>query len=568
MTDSQPHQSNRLPVMLLSSACLVFFASLVYRAFYFMELSGTVCYEMEAATRIIGGRMPYYDFYFDQPLLSAYMRIPSVILARLFADLAGSREMLVVTPFWSRALSSYIITALTAVLSFLLCFYVVISVRLSQKSLRSLAAALVGYGLANFAMGFVFGCAQHVFCLLLTPYLFLRAIRWAGAKPAIWLPIICGVLAGLGAGMSPLFLPVILLVEVTELLSTRFQKRKPPVEFWALLAAYALSWTWILTLSSAALAELDDWIIPLKIASLHLDQIAFYGSGSTPDRRSVIYLCSAVMISCFGLTNRAPLLRPLATVMMCGFSIYLSTMTGLSSELSILIWSMCLALSVIAIILIDGALLANFARRYPYLTYREARVNRVKVVLFALFCLAALGIMAGCETMERRENIAVAVGPQALDPDFIDIETALVNYSKPDQKVLILNGRLLPTFPIYARVNRQICGYYLSSEPLSTVANIQDHSLTDQVFGKPFGWLAKVKAKLYSRIGAEIQIQKPAVILVEGGQTYDKMKDMGILAIILKDYTAEGEGRYHSWSSGAKEFADWNYRYNIFRLKK
>ncbi len=568
MTDSQPHQLYKLPVMLLAAACLVFSASLIYRAFYFMELSGTVCYEMEAAGRIIAGQMPFYDFYFDQSLLIAYLRIPAVFLAKLFADLASSRAILVVTPFWSSALSSYIITALTAVLSFLLCFYIVTSSRLPQKPLRLLAAALVGVGLANFAMGFVFGCAQHIFCLLLTPYLFLRAIRWAGAKPPVWLRILCGVLAGLGAGISPLFLPVILLVEITELVSTRFQKLKPPVEFWALLAAYALSWTWILTLNAAALAELDDWIIPLKIASLHLDQIAFYGYGATPDRRSVIYLCTAVMVICFGLISRAPFLRPLATVMMGGFSIYLSTMTGLSSELSILIWSMCLALSVIAIIFIDGSLVANFARRYPYLSHRETRVNSVKVYLFALFCLGSLGVMAGCETMERRENITVTIGPRALDPDFIDIETALTNYSRPDQKVLILNGRLLPTFPVYARVNRQICGYYLSSEPLSTMANIQDHSLTDQILGKPFGWLTKLKAKLYSRIGAEIQIQKPAVILVEGGQTYDKLQEMGIVSIILKDYTAEGEGRYHSWCSGAKEFADWNYRYNIFRLKK
>jgi len=569
MTELKDHELKVVPpAMLLTAAGLVFLAAIVYRAFYFMELSGPVCYELEAASRLRAGQIPFYDFYFDQSLLNAYLRLPTVILARLFGDLAHSDEILVVTPYWASALASYITTTIVALLSFSLCCYITLKSSLSEKNLRLLAAVLVGIGLANFATGFVFGCAQHIFCLFFTPYLFLRASIWSGGKPALPLHIICGLLAGLGAGLNPLFLSLPLFIEVAELVAAGFQKRKPAVEFFVLLVTFVLSWTWIFLLNSDSISQLDDWIVPLKFASLHLDQIAFYGYGSSPDRRSVIYLCTAVMVACFGLVGRAQVLRPLATAMMCGFFIFLATMTGVSSELLILIWFISLTLPVLAVLFIDGSLVTNFARRYPHLSYRERRVNRVKTFLFALFCLSSLAVVTFCETMERRENIAVAVGPQATDPYLLDLEAAVLKYSKPQEKILILNGRLLPTFPLYAQVNRPICGYYLSSEPLSTVASIEGHALTDQSLGKPFAWLARVKAKLYTRIGAEIQIQKPALILVEGGQTWDNLKEMGILPFILKDYKSEGEARYHSSCSGTREFADWNYRYNILKRIK
>jgi hypothetical protein len=49
---------------------------------------------------------------------------------------------------------------------------------------------------------------------------------------------------------------------------------------------------------------LIDWIIPLKITSYYLDQIAYFGLGATPDRRDVIYVCTAAAIVSFGIVNR------------------------------------------------------------------------------------------------------------------------------------------------------------------------------------------------------------------------------------------------------------------------
>jgi len=97
--------------ILLLAAGLVFVVSLIYRGLYFMELNGSICYEMEAATRMLAGQMPYQNFYFDQPLLIVLLRMPAVILAQFIATCSAmlnhSQAALPVVPFWARAFSHF-----------------------------------------------------------------------------------------------------------------------------------------------------------------------------------------------------------------------------------------------------------------------------------------------------------------------------------------------------------------------------------------------------------------------------------------------------------------------------
>jgi len=153
------------------------------------------------------------------------------------------------------------------------------------NDLRLFYAALLGMGLANFAMGSTFGCAQHIFCLVLSPFLIVRVGSWSGAKSSAALGILCGVICGLGAGISPFFLAVIVAVELSQVVAQGLRWRKPALENYSFLLAYLLSWGWLLLINGAAYTELRDWIMPLKLSSLQLDQIAFFGLGASPDKR-------------------------------------------------------------------------------------------------------------------------------------------------------------------------------------------------------------------------------------------------------------------------------------------
>jgi len=578
-------EQRRLTIIALGF--LTLFGAIIFRAFFLKDLSGSVCYEIEAARRMLSGEIPFRDFYFDQSLSLVYWRMLTVTLARVLAHGHLVQVGITAVPFHFTAIASYLITSSLALGSFLCSVLLILGRSKLAAGSRSssevyLWMSVIGLALANFAMGFSYGCAQHLFCLFFSPYLIVRLISWQtnsaltiaadGQKnitpAARFVPrLLAGFVCGIAASFDPLFILVPLVMEAVEWLNRRLLRRKNIFadEFFALLIGYMVGWSYLLTLHPAALEVLTDWILPLKITSYQLDQIAYFGLGSSPDRRDIIYLCTACAVLSFGLAPRVQVLRPLTSVMITGFVIYLLTMTGLSSELLILIWAMTVAFAVQFGAFIETGLLANLFRRYPSLSYR--RGAKVQIVLLAAGCLVASSTMAVFEYKQRQENIAVASGPHALDPDLIDLSDALQKYSKAGQSAMILNGRLLPTFPLYSMSDRPSSGYFISGEPFSWLANVEAHHISDQQLGKPFSWIEKTKKKMFERVLQDIEKEKPQVIVVEGGQTFENLEKAGIVGTILGNYHNRGEARYHSWCGGAREFADWNYRYNVYERR-
>jgi hypothetical protein len=155
-------------------------------------------------------------------------------------------------------------------------------------------------------------------------------------------------------------------------------------------------------------------------------------------------------------------------------------------------------------------------------------------------------------------------GPNAIDPTYLELADAFPKFCQPGDSIMIINGRLLPGFPLYTLAEKPIAGYFISTEAFSSLANIEAHNLADHMVDKPFGWIAATKKKMFDRLASDIDKNRPGVIVVEGGQTFDGLEKTGIIGRILAQYTCQGEARYHSRCAGAKEFADWNYRYNVY----
>ncbi|CAN5398234.1 hypothetical protein BH11CYA1_BH11CYA1_04100 [soil metagenome] len=568
------------------AALAVFTASIVYRAVFCTDLSGAVCYEIEAAHRMLQGQIPFRDFYFDLPLTLPLLRMPTVWLAQLLTT--GSHLSAAVLSFKAMAIASFIEVSLIAVLSFALCIHIVVASKRDDNSQRLLWFALLGFAFGNFAMGYSYGCAQHIFALLLSPYLFLRLSAWlqtglvktsdaeivdteSGADSkigSVWLRIFCGLLAGFAASFDPLFIFVPITIEALEFLSRRLDGKANTFadEFFWLLMFSLLSWSYLLVLDKVAMAELVDWIIPLKYTSYYLEQMAYFGLGATPDRRDVIYLCTIAAIIAFGIVNRLSFLRPIIALMMAGFVLYQMGMSGLSSDILLAIWATCMAFSVEICYLFDSSFFVNLSRRYPKLSYRRA--NKARAVGLIALCAVAVISLAALEVIQRHDNLTVWYGPMAIDPTYLELADSFPKYCCSGDSIMIINGRLLPNFPLYSMTEKPIAGYFISTEPFSSLANIEAHNLADHMVGKPFGWIVATKKKIFDRLRSDIDKEKPGVIAVEGGQTFEGLEKSGIIGRILVDYTGHGEARYHSRCVGAKEFADWNYRYNIYERKK
>lgn len=558
--------TSKQKIFVVCTALAVFVLSIVVRAFFLGDLAGSICYEMEAANRMLHGQVPFRDFYFDEPLTLVFLRMPAVLLAQLLSGHSSAA----VLPFNAMAIASFLEVSLLATFSFAFCIYTVVTARLDHRRQMQLWFALIGFAIANFAMGYSYGCAQHIFCLLLSPYFFLRLTAWfspvdnSGKTGSHWPGFFAGILAGFAASLDPLFIIVPITVEAAEFLSRRLLGKANSVadEFFWLLISFLVSWSYLLQLDQAALKELFDWIIPLKITSYYLDQIAYFGLGATPDRRDVIYVCTAAAIVSFGIVNRLPLLRPIMALMMAGFVLYQMGMSGLSSDILVLIWAICLCFSVQFLYLLESSFFSNIARRYPKLSYR--RLPKVQSVSLAVVCSLTILTLISLEIMQRRENVTVLTGPKAIDPTYLELADAFPKYCQAGDSIMILNGRLLPGFPLYSLAEKPIASYFISTEAFSSLANIEAHNLADHMVGKPFGWIAATKKMMFDRLRSDIDKNRPGVIVVEGGQTFDGLEKAGIIGRILAQYKCQGEARYHSRCVGAKEFADWNYRYNVY----
>lgn len=571
--------------MLFALAATLMVVGVVVRLFFNRELDGTVCYEVEAARRLLAGQQAYSDFYFDQTLALAYWRVLTVELAG-FLSMSKSG---MVASYFALSQASFIVTSALALLSFLLTMFVVAlaperarfaCAKAGQYTrLRNflLPASLCGFALANMAMAFVYGSCEHVFMLLFTPYLFIRLVAFAGGGTPFNLRLLAGLMAGLGLALNPLFLPLPVLLELIELLANLTQSGAPEkklvcsVESIALIAALAAASAPMFCLGEAAKGELLGWILPLKLVSFHLEQMAVFGLGASPDRRDIIYYCSFALIFSFGLLDRAAVLRPLAVLILWGFTIYLISMTGLSTTLIIMVWGIILSFAVHVALFIDSGLVRNGFRRSctMILGWTLGRTQLAGVRLGAAATLA-LALTAGSaiflvESLQRKDCFSAIYGPYALDPDFVDLKTVIEEHARPGDYVLIFNGRHHPGFPLYAICGVRPVGYFISSEPFGILFNMQDVKMDTRAAGLPFDFANITATRLIKRLKRDM-MYTPRLLLVEGGQTYEHLK-ASEFKTILDDYTMEGEGRYRSRCSGAREYADWNYRYNIYLPK-
>lgn len=546
---------------LLACAVWVFALALFYRFLHRIELAGPLCYELDAARMMLSGRLPYYDFYFDEPLVVLFLRSPSVWLAQLFDGLRLS-GISVISPA-ALALGSYIGVVLLQLSSFALSVNLMVRSNLAPLGQRIFAAAMLGWAVAEFAMGFESGCLQHIFILLAAPYVMLKALHSCGAQSSFPLRLLAGLVAGLAASLSPLYLALLLIIEAAEALAASI----PAV------AAAGNSFSWLVEglvmlvsalvlgalhfcLNQAALTELQDWIIPLKYISMWLEQIQYFGFTSCPDRRELIYLLCVVVSMSFGVVARLPLLRPLAACALGGLLIYLTELQGLSSDMLICTWATTISLAVI------GQNVAEAIGRKPARSLALA----LTLPVVAGVCVIALAttFLIQRQFAENARNV--------LDLDDNDVFEPTEMFLQPStlargNTAFICSGHKVPAYPMYTFGKRQVTGYFINTEPLLTLINAREHHVVDNQVGKPVDWLKSTEEKLWMRFEESILREKPIVLLIENGSIEAELKGRGFLKKIEPLYKRVDDVYFHSSQSGATEYNGWNYRYCTFMLR-
>jgi hypothetical protein len=411
-------------------------------------------------------------------------------------------------------------------------------------------------------MGFEYGDQQHLFILLFLPYLLLRWIGLEGGQPSRPDKILVACLAALGASFNPLFILAFVAIEIGEALARRNLKilfQWPPIIF---VLACSVFYSYLLFLPKAASLALYGWILPVKLNGLSHDSFSFYGLTCTPECRTLFYGFVFVQILAFGGLKRFQFYRPLATLALAGFCISLTLLLGFSADglIENYFTAMLATLQVyFAITWITGT--------YPRLFKRKKELARIILLLCA--SLAACATLLKIEINQRQ---LAKSAPTRLAPtnykDLQDLAVGISKNSKPRDRILIINGKLRPSYPLLAHLERSSCGYFLGTDALGTLTDIRNMRHFEERAQTGEAQTKALEKQLYERLAADIRSQKPELICIEQGDSDATIRLFKLLPLIEELYVNIQEARFYTDRLGPREVVGYNYNYTFYQLRK
>jgi len=191
---ANPVKLNRYTV--LFTALIIFtFAQNFYRVFiHYHNLDVAFNYQMGKA--ILQGQKPYIDFIdFNFPIIWYISAIPASIAQYIHYD--------------SAILAIFFIVLVSV--SFYLCHRIIKNGKEWEKSKAFMFLCIILFALTNFQL-YDFGQREHLFCIMLLPYVLRRSIGNT-ALPSKFLEFTIGFLLMVGSSIKPYFLLVFVLVE-------------------------------------------------------------------------------------------------------------------------------------------------------------------------------------------------------------------------------------------------------------------------------------------------------------------------------------------------------------------
>lgn len=517
---------------------LLFFVSLAVKLYWYGSLPASLACDFVCAQRLTLGEKPYVDFYFDDSPLSIIARLPLCFLQGLLGFVGAGDSL---------SLSVLILTVLAYLASLYFSVFIYNGADKGRLDKAAFLTLLSGYMLGEIAVSFLAGSRQHLLCLSLSPYLTVLVLRLYGGEARRGDNIFSALLLSLGLGLSYYFLPI-----APVLLALEVALAKERGRYFGQRALLLVLMPVLILLGLAALfdtRELFAWILPLKHSQYLVEPAALYGVGRSPDLRVFFYCLTATVLTAFGLTNARKLLYPALALCFCGLSLYLFSVYGLSEQIVLALWSCALLAAMIfaglaKFIYVKGG--AAFG--LPQLGRKLAVVGQILTLVLATFLGSGAWLMSGSrllESPEFRRNL-----PELRE------RLKECDASRP---VLFLSGRPSPGPALILSCGRLVGGYFISSEPLGTLANLLHRNCDGRWLNKDKDWLADLKKTLLTRLQREIETSPNLTIFIEGGDIYELIKRDSVKDCINKLREVKPNCRYYALPEGASEYADWNY---------
>jgi len=441
------------------------------RAFY--PINHDVSYFLYIARLILEGGTQYVDLIDHNLPLATQILLPVVMLS----DWAGLPIDL--------ALTSYIMVLV--VVAWALCMVQILRWNIGDTAKFWIAAILI----AGFCYlpGYFFAQREHLFTILIAPYLVAMASRSAGQTIPTWFAVISGVLAGLSIGVKPHFVLVPAVMEAMLLLQRQHKLLR--AENLSLLAT-------VTALTVYVLVVYPEWagqIVPAALST--------YGAYNEPILMVawliiITILFSLVYLLCRRNSHVTPsIFRILMFSILGSLFIYVLQRKG---------WLYHSYPLIFFIFLLFCAALAS----WDYADWRKARYAAPALVASVL-----LGFLV--------YNIARL-------PDRTDLEAMSGRVQNTTGAILVLSTGLFPGFPLVLEEKRRWASRFPGLGYLPQIATNDRAGERDQT-------MARWEASMRSHLVSDIKRNKPSIIFVPGNtyQAQGLPEGFDILEWLLRD---------------------------------
>jgi hypothetical protein len=532
------------------SLAALFFWQILFVVFIDAPISPTVDLAMQACKRLLAGAVIYRDFYFDDLPVLACLRMPAMLL-----PVKASLANLFLVLFYQGLVSFVLFKILRGAAPN------VSSTSIYEGIYQKFMVPAIYAGVLVFALtAFLFqsGTYQSLLFFAFIPLVLADLLQQRG-----WSKFALGLVSTLCAcqiNFLPLPFLYLFLLDLDLL-------PKEKLERFGLVVLPVL----FVLLLSYALCGFDgklffDQVLTCRRGFLSLDNFMLFGVGTGPDRRDLVYLLVLSLSLALPLLLRPNLLQsdlarfkmlaPLTLFAIYGFGVYAISMPALTDNFVFAGASIFALLPLLLFCYFEQAG-RLFPRLFPGLKGKN-------LILALLLFFAFLPVFELERVYRFRHFISQ---PRAVAP--LDLALALRRYSRPDDFVLFLNGRTAPACPLLSDCERR-SGYFISGDELGLVSWLEARRKSWGIDGLYLGrhkeYLAEMKARILQKLDQELE-RAPALVLIEGGEIGDFLKENGFKAKLEKHYEIACTARYYSENLPPREYCDWNYNYLVYKRR-
>ncbi|MBL8085985.1 MAG: hypothetical protein JNN26_25380 [Candidatus Obscuribacter sp.] len=483
--------------------------------------------------RFRSGALPYSDFFsFDTPPALFLGALPAA-LHQMLAGLGFLQPLVLVFK-----LSVFLAVALSLVASLGILCFALETVQAERK--RELMPLTLGFTFsflaANYLVRFQFGDLQHLFCLALLPYLFLRACSYMGVRFFGPLSFLLGFLAALAASLDLLFVPVFVICELVLAAVSgklRFDKALLGVGLGFCLAVASL-----FTLPEASRAAFFEICLPLRLAKLLiLDEILAFVK-CAPDLRFYLILFGVALVNGFLLLSRSRLLAPLLSLMIMGLLLFAVEAEGFSSELVVLVFSSAFVLGL---------------NLFQWLSpFSGGRLYLPGAILFS--CLASYGFYT---VNHQALDQSLSVSSELRRNGAPDLGEVLDQNSRIGDNVLVVCDFPSAIYPALLYYDRRQYGYLTTSKPLHLYRVLRQIGPTNMVVNNAC-------ETIIAKVRRDLDSGKIALLLVHKSPEEEDMRCLGLAFYLDNRFANSGNAYYYSRARAPREAIGYLFPFHVY----